>query len=152
MASTDDRSVCDLLNELSEQTSTLVRQELELAEPRCSRRASRPAWAPGCSRRRALRLLALIALTGCLIMALDRVVVDWLAALVVTAAWAAIPARAAGIHVRAGWCRGTPSARCSCSTMVSQPRLEAGWGACDRVCGSRRAADAKADRHGLFAG
>ena len=31
MATTDDRSVGDLLKELSEQTSTLVRQELDLA-------------------------------------------------------------------------------------------------------------------------
>ena len=35
-------------------------------------------------------LLAMIALTACLIMALDRVMADWLAALVVTAAYAAI--------------------------------------------------------------
>jgi hypothetical protein len=50
-----DRSIADLLKQLSDQTATLVRQELDLARPSSRSRASGPAWAraclavPGCS-------------------------------------------------------------------------------------------------------
>ena len=45
-----DRSLGELLRQLSEQTTRLVHQELELAKAEISsRRASRPGRAPGCS-------------------------------------------------------------------------------------------------------
>ncbi len=91
MATTDDRSVGDLLKELSEQTSTLVRQELELAKAEMSEKGKQAGMGAGMFGGAGLfGLLALIALTACLVMALDRVMVDWLAALVVAAAYAAI--------------------------------------------------------------
>ncbi len=91
MATTDDRSVGDLLKELSEQTSTLVRQELDLAKAEMSEKGKQAGMGAGMFGGAGLfGLLALIALTACLVMALDRVMVDWLAALVVAAAYAAI--------------------------------------------------------------
>ena len=91
MATTDDRSVGELLKELSEQTSTLVRQELELAKAEMSEKGKQAGMGAGMFGGAGLfGLLAMIALTACLIMLLDRAMVDWLAALVVTAAYAAI--------------------------------------------------------------
>jgi hypothetical protein len=43
-----DQSIGDLLKRLSEETSTLVRQEMALAVPRSPSRASAPAPVPGC--------------------------------------------------------------------------------------------------------
>ncbi len=91
MATTDDRSVGELLKELSEQTSTLVRQELDLAKAEMSEKGKQAGLGAGMFGGAGLfGLLALIALTACLVMALDRAMVDWLAALVVAAAYAAI--------------------------------------------------------------
>ena len=91
MATTDDRSTGELLKELSQQTSTLVRQELELAKAEMSEKGKQAGMGAGMFGGAGLfGLLAMIALTACLIMALDRVMVDWLAALVVTAAYAAV--------------------------------------------------------------
>ena len=91
MANTDDRSVGELLKELSEQTSTLVRQELDLAKAEMSEKGKQAGMGAGMFGGAGLfGLLAMIALTACLVMALDRVMVDWLAALVVTAGYAAI--------------------------------------------------------------
>ena len=91
MATTDDRSVGELLKELSEQTSTLVRQELELAKAEMSEKGKQAGMGAGMFGGAGLfGLLAMIALTACLVMALDRIMVDWLAALVVTAVYAAI--------------------------------------------------------------
>jgi len=91
MATTDDRSVGDLLKELSEQTSTLVRQELDLAKAEMSEKGKQAGLGAGMFGGAGLfGLLAMIALTACLIMALDHAVTDWLAALIVTAVYAAI--------------------------------------------------------------
>ena len=48
-----DRSLGELLKQLSEQTTRLVHQELELAKAELPRRVSRPGWAPACSGARA---------------------------------------------------------------------------------------------------
>ncbi len=91
MATTDDRSTGELLKELSQQTSTLVRQELELAKAEMSEKGKQAGMGAGMFGGAGLfGLLALIALTACFVMALDRAMVDWLAALVVAAAYAAI--------------------------------------------------------------
>ncbi len=91
MATTDDRSTGDLLKELSQQTSTLVRQELDLAKAEMSEKGKQAGMGAGMFGGAGLfGLLALIALTACFVMALDRAMVDWLAALVVAAAYAAI--------------------------------------------------------------
>ena len=91
MATTDDRSVGDLLKQLSEQTSTLVRQELDLAKAEMTEKGRQAGLGAGIFGGAGLfALLALIALTGCFVMALDTVMRDWLAALVVAAVYAAI--------------------------------------------------------------
>ena len=44
-----DQPVGELLEQLSDKTATLVRQELDLAKAELSERASGPGSAPGCS-------------------------------------------------------------------------------------------------------
>ncbi len=91
MATTDDRSTGELLKELSQQTSTLVRQELELAKAEMSEKGKQAGMGAGMFGGAGLfGLLALITLTACIVMLLDRAMVDWVAALVVAAAYAAI--------------------------------------------------------------
>jgi uncharacterized membrane protein YqjE len=91
MATTDDRSTGELLKELSEQTSTLVRQELELAKAEMAEKGKQAGMGAGMFGGAGLfGLLAMIALTACFIVALDHVVTDWLAALIVAAVYAAI--------------------------------------------------------------
>ena len=91
MATSDDRSVGELLKQLSEQTSTLVRQELDLAKAEMAEKGKQAWMGAGMFGGAGLfGLLALIALTGCFVMALDTVMRDWLAALVVAAAYAGI--------------------------------------------------------------
>jgi hypothetical protein len=48
-----DQPIGELLNQLSQETATLVRQELDLARPRWRRRASGQVWARACSAARA---------------------------------------------------------------------------------------------------
>ena len=44
-----DRSVADLLKQASDQTTTLVRQELELAKAELTTKGKQVGWAPACS-------------------------------------------------------------------------------------------------------
>ena len=91
MAPSDDRSVGDLLKELSEQTTTLVRQELELAKAEMSEKGKQAGTGAGILGGAGLfGLLALGALTACLVMALDTAMEGWLAALIVAAVYGAI--------------------------------------------------------------
>jgi uncharacterized membrane protein YqjE len=91
MAMTDDRSTGDLLKQLSEQTSTLVRQELELAKTEMAEKGKQAGLGAGMFGGAGLfGLLSLIALTACFIVALDHAVSDWLAALIVAAVYAAV--------------------------------------------------------------
>src|SRR3954451_8528343 len=91
MAMTDDRSTGDLLKQLSEQTSALVRQELELAKAEMAEKGKQAGIGAGMFGGAGLfGLLAMIALTACFIVALDHAVTDWLAALIVAALYAAI--------------------------------------------------------------
>jgi uncharacterized membrane protein YqjE len=91
MATTDDRSTGELLKELSEQTSTLVRKELELAKAEMAEKGKQAGIGAGMFGGAGLfGLLAMIALTACFIVALDHAVTDWLAALIVAALYAAI--------------------------------------------------------------
>ena len=113
-----DESTADLVKQLAQETTTLVKQELELARAEASRigeavvtlarqelslakaemaekgRTAAPGFgmigAAG-----AAGLLAAGSLTAFAILALDGVMPNWLAALIVTAAWGAI---AAGLY------------------------------------------------------
>jgi uncharacterized membrane protein YqjE len=86
-----DRPVGELLKELSAQTSTLVRQELELAKAEMAEKGKQAGLGAGMFGGAGLfGLLALGALTACLIAALATGMEVWLAALIVAVAYAAV--------------------------------------------------------------
>lgn len=86
-----DVPVADLIKQLSDQTSTLVRQELELAKAELSAKAKQVGLGAGMfGGAGALGFYALGALTACLVLALSTAVEGWLAALIVFVVYAAI--------------------------------------------------------------
>jgi uncharacterized membrane protein YqjE len=88
-----DRPIGELLRQLSQETTTLVRQELELAKAEVREKGRKAG--PGIGMVGAagvVGLLALGALTAFLILALDGAMPNWAAALVVGAVYAAIAA------------------------------------------------------------
>ena len=88
-----DRPVGELVKELAGQTSTLVRQEIQLAQAEISANGKLAGRGAGMLAGAAIAgLLALIALTAVLIAALDTAMPMWLAALIVTVLWAVIGA------------------------------------------------------------
>jgi hypothetical protein len=88
-----ERPVGDLVKQLAGQTSTLVRQEIDLAKAEMSEKASVAGKGAGLLGGAAVvGLLAAGALTACLILALDEVVPDWLAALIVALVMGAVAA------------------------------------------------------------
>jgi Putative Actinobacterial Holin-X, holin superfamily III len=87
----EDRSVAELVRELSDQASALARKEVELAKAEMTIKAKRLGVGAGAFGGAAIvGLFALGALTATLILALATAVEPWLAALIVTAAYAAI--------------------------------------------------------------
>jgi uncharacterized membrane protein YqjE len=79
-----DRSLGELLKQLSEQTTRLVHQELELAKAELTQKAKQAGMGAGMfGGAGALGLAALGALTACFILALHAVLPAWLAALIV---------------------------------------------------------------------
>ena len=85
-----DQPLPDLLRQLSEQTTTLVREELELAKAEMREKGKQAGIGAGAFGAAGLvGLFAFGALTACLILALATAVDAWLAALIVTAAYAA---------------------------------------------------------------
>ena len=86
-----ERPVGELLRELSEQTTMLVRQELELAKAEVAEKGKQAGIGGGLFGAAAVvGLLALGALTACLIAALSTAIDVWLAALIVGVVYAAI--------------------------------------------------------------
>jgi Putative Actinobacterial Holin-X, holin superfamily III len=78
-----------LIKQLSEQTSTLVRQELELAKAELAAKGKSAGVGAGMLGGAGVAgLLALGALTATLILALAEAMDTWAAALIVTAIWA----------------------------------------------------------------
>ena len=116
MAAADDatdpreRSLGDLVGTLSTQTSTLVRQEIELAKAELSQKGKVAGKGVGMIVGGAVfGLLALGALTAGLIALLDKAMATWVAALIVMALWAIV----ALVLVKAGQSalkRATPPA------------------------------------------
>src|SRR5919206_4783820 len=93
-----DRPVGELVKQLADQTSTLVRQEIDLAKAELTlkgREAGRGAGLYGAAG--VVGLLAAGALTAFLIMLLDGALANWLSALVVGIALALIAAVLAAI-------------------------------------------------------
>jgi uncharacterized membrane protein YqjE len=86
-----DRPISDLIKQLSEQTSTLVRKEMELARAEMRQKGKAAGLGAGMFGGAGLfAVLALGALTACFILALAEAMDGWLAALIVTAAYGAI--------------------------------------------------------------
>jgi uncharacterized membrane protein YqjE len=88
-----ERPAGELLKDLSQQTGTLVRQEVELAKAELAQKGKQLGAGAGLVVGAAVvALLALGALTACLIAALASAVATWLAALIVAVVYAAIAA------------------------------------------------------------
>ena len=86
-----ERPIGELLKQLSQETTTLVRKELELAKAEMTEKGKQAGIGVGMFGAAGIvGLLALGALTACLILALDGAMKDWLAALVVAAAYALV--------------------------------------------------------------
>ena len=86
-----EQSIAALVKDLANETSTLVRQEIDLAKAEMAERARLAGKGAGMLAGGAVvALLALGALTACLIAALDLAMPTWLAALIVTVVYAAI--------------------------------------------------------------
>lgn len=108
MATRDDRivesdpreqSVGDLLKQLSQQTSTLVRQELDLAKAEMTEKGKKAGKGAGIiGAAGILGLLALGSFTAFLIALLSTGMKTWIAALIVTILYAA----AAGVAAMTG--------------------------------------------------
>ena len=86
-----DRPVGELLRQLANETTTLVKQELELAKAEVSQKGKKAGLGIGIlGVAGAVALLALGALTAFFILALDAVMPAWLAALIVALVYGAI--------------------------------------------------------------
>jgi membrane protein len=86
-----DRPIAELMRELSAQTSTLVRQELELAKLELADKGKRAGIGAGLmGGAGVVALYAVGALTACLILALATAVTAWVAALIVAVVYGAV--------------------------------------------------------------
>ena len=87
----EDRPVAELVRQLSDQTTTLVRQEIELAKAEMTAKGKQVGMGAGAFGGAALfGLYAVGAITACLILALSTAIAGWLAALIVGVVYAAI--------------------------------------------------------------
>lgn len=86
-----DRSLGELLRQLSQETTQLVHQELELAKAELQQKGRQAGAGAGMfGGAGALGLAALGALTACFILALNAVMPAWLAALIVAVVYGII--------------------------------------------------------------
>jgi uncharacterized membrane protein YqjE len=88
-----EQPIAQLLKQLAQETSTLVRQELELAKAEMREKGKKAG--PGLGMIGGAGIVALLAmgsLTAFLILALDGVMPNWAAALIVTAVYSAAAA------------------------------------------------------------
>ena len=86
-----DRPVGELLKQLSQETTTLMRQELELAKAEMAQKGKQVGVGAGMFGSAGVSaLLGLGALTAAAIAALDAAIDLWLAALIVGLVWLAV--------------------------------------------------------------
>jgi uncharacterized membrane protein YqjE len=86
-----DRPIGELLKQLSEETTTLVRQELDLAKAEMAQKGKQAGMGAGMFGGAGVTaLLGLAALTAAAIVALDAAMRLWLAALIVGLLWLAV--------------------------------------------------------------
>jgi MFS family permease len=87
----EDRPVADLMRDLSQQTSKLVSQEIELAKAEMAEKGKQVGMGAGAFGGAGIvALYAVGALTAAAILALSTAVAGWLAALIVGVVYAAI--------------------------------------------------------------
>jgi MFS family permease len=90
-AELDDRSMSDLMKALSDQTTTLVRQEIELAKAEMAAKGKQMGIGAGAFGGAAVvGLFAFGALSACFVLALSLAMDGWLAALIVAVVYAAV--------------------------------------------------------------
>ena len=90
-AATDERSISELVRQLSDQSSQLARMEVELAKAELQQKGKQLGIGAGAfGGAGAIGFYALGALTATFILALAEAVDAWLAALIVTVVYAAI--------------------------------------------------------------
>jgi putative superfamily III holin-X len=88
-----ERPIGELLKQLSEETTRLVHQELELAKAELAQKGKQAGLGAGLfGAAGAIGLLAAAALTACFILALAAVMPAWLAALIVAVGYGAVAA------------------------------------------------------------
>jgi uncharacterized membrane protein YqjE len=88
-----ERPLGELLKQLSEETTRLVHQEIELAKAELTQKGRQAGLGAGLfGAAGAIGFLALAALTTCFILALDAAMPAWLAALLVAVVYGAIAA------------------------------------------------------------
>ena len=86
-----ERGIGELVKDLASQTSTLVRQEIQLAQAEVTQKGKVAGKGVGLLAGAAVfGLLALGALTAGLIALLDKAMATWVAALIVMALWAVV--------------------------------------------------------------
>ncbi len=86
-----DRSIAELLRQLSDQTTTLVRQELDLAKAELTVKGKQAGLGAGMfGGAGVFGLYGVGALTAGVILALSTAVAGWLAALIIAAVYGAI--------------------------------------------------------------
>jgi len=86
-----DRPIGELLKQLSEETTTLVRQELELAKAEVTEKGKKAGTGAGMFGGAGVAaFLGLGAITAAAIAALDLAMATWLAALIVGLIWLAV--------------------------------------------------------------
>jgi uncharacterized membrane protein YqjE len=95
----EEQSTAELLRQLSEQTTKLVRQEIDLAKAELTEKGKKAGIGAGMfGGAGALAFYAFGALTACLVLALATAVDGWLAALIVAVVYGA----AAGVLALTG--------------------------------------------------
>jgi len=98
-AASDDRALADLMRDLSQQSTELIRQEIELAKAELRQKGKAAGIGAGMFGAAGLiALFAVGALTACLILALATAMDAWLAALIVAVVYLA----AAGVAALLG--------------------------------------------------
>ena len=106
--SLSDRSVADLLKQASDQTTTLVRQEIELAKAELTTKGKQVGLGAGMfGGAGVFGVYAFGALTAAIILALGLAVTGWLAAVIVAVIYAAV---AGGLALQ-GNARSRPAPR-----------------------------------------
>ena len=86
-----ERPLPELMKQLAQETTTLVRQEIDLAKAEVTEQGKQAGKGAGIfGAAGVIGLLALGSLTACFVMALDEAMPGWLAALIVAAVYGAI--------------------------------------------------------------